>query len=116
MVSGCSGVNCEPGKPCRRQRRTASRIVWHQVTRNCHVGQLDDVPVVTVERSQRIRFRELNGWSIVVLGDRYTWNKIFCQHDPHDLESTKVSAEARVRWAIGRLYKSMKASGARKTG
>ncbi len=38
-------------------------------------------------------------WCVVVLGDRYTWDKTFCQHDPRDLESTKSAAEARVRWA-----------------
>lgn len=85
-----------------------NRIVWHQVTRNCHVGRLEDVPVVTVERGQKNRPDGTRpDWSIVVLGDRYTWDKTYCQHDPRDLDSTKVSAEARVRWAIECLYRSM---------
>jgi hypothetical protein len=81
-------------------------IVWREVTRNCHVGYLDSVPVVTIERSQRLAYR-VHGWRIVVLGDRYTWNKVFCQHDPQDLASTKSSAEARVRWAIDNLYRAL---------
>ena len=29
-----------------------SRIVWSEVTRNCHVGRLDDVPVLEPEASR----------------------------------------------------------------
>jgi hypothetical protein len=83
-------------------------IVWREVTRNCHVGRLDDVPVVTVERNQKNRpDGAKHDWYIIVLGDRYTWDKCFCQHDPRDLESTQSAAEARVRWAIESLYRSL---------
>lgn len=85
-----------------------SEIVWREVTRNCHVGSLDDVNVVTVDRPQKNQpDGERPDWRIVVLGDRYTWNKTFLQYDPRDLDSTKSAAEARVRLAIGWLYRSL---------
>ena len=84
-------------------------IVWREVMRNCHMGTLDDVSVVTVERHQKHRpDGTKHDWAIVVLGDRYTWDKTFCHFDPRDLESTKSAAEARVRWAIECLYRSLK--------
>ena len=93
-----------------------SRIVWHEVTRNCHVGQLEDTPVVTVERHQKHRpDGTKHDWQIVVLGDRYTWNHTFCQHDPRDLDSTKSAAEARTSWAIGCLYRMVKSWKPRKS-
>ena len=86
-----------------------NKIVWREVTRNCHVGFLDDVRVVVVERSQKNRpDGTKHDWRVVVLGDRYTWDKTFCQNDPRDIDSTKSTAEARVRWAIERLYRSLK--------
>lgn len=86
-----------------------SQIVWREITRNCHSGSLDDIHVVTVERHQKHRpDGTKHDWRIVVLGDRWTWNKTFTQHDPRDLESTKSSAEARVKWAIGVLYRALK--------
>lgn len=95
----------------RRAARThKSLIVWHEVTRNCHVGKLEDVPVVVVERLQKHRSDGTkHDWQVVVLGDRYTWNKTFCQHDQRDLDSTKSAAEARIRWAIECLYRALKA-------
>lgn len=93
-----------------------SKIVWREVTRNCHVGRLDDVPVATVERSQKNRpDGTKHDWKVIVLGDRYTWDKTFCQHDPHDLDSTKSTAEARVKWAIECLYRSLKGQRSRNT-
>ena len=86
-----------------------SRIVWHQVTRNCLVGRLDDVVVVTVDRPQKHqRDGTKHDWRIEVLGCRH-WNMTFKQHDPRDLDSTKSAAEARVKWAIECLYKSLRA-------
>jgi hypothetical protein len=87
-----------------------TKIVWREVTRNCHVGRLDDVPVVTVERSQKNRpDGTKHDWQIVVLGDRYSWDKTFRQYDPRDLDSTKSGAEARTKWAIECLYKALRA-------
>ena len=84
-------------------------ILWTEVTRNCHVGQLGDVRVVVVERAQKNRpDGTKHDWHIVVLGDRYTWDKTFCQHDPRDLESTKMAAEARTRLAITSLYGALR--------
>jgi len=91
-------------------RSALSKIVWREVTRNCHVGSLDGVDVVLVDRSQKNRpDGTKHDWHVTVLGDRYTWNKCFCQNDPQDLDSTKSAAEARTKWAIGALYRSMKA-------
>ena len=87
-----------------------SKIVWREVTRNCHVGSLDDVSVVTVERPHKNRHDGTkHDWRVVVLGDRYTWDKTFCHHDPRDLDSTKSAAEARTAWAIRCLYRSLTA-------
>jgi hypothetical protein len=86
-----------------------SPIVWREVTRNCHVGKLDDCPVVTVERSQKNRpDGTKHDWQIVVLGDRYSWTDVFAQHDPSDLDSTKLAAEARTKWAIETLYMAVR--------
>lgn len=113
-----------------------NKILWHEVTRNCHVGKLsldpsnlhrrnnDDfkscrlvvdpecspyLSVVTVERHQKNRpDGSKHDWHITVLGDRYSWNETFCNYDPQDLESTKRAAEARVRWAIECLHKALK--------
>jgi len=86
-----------------------SRIVWHEVTRNYHVGRLDDVAVVTVARHQKNRADgSKHDWRIEVLGSRH-WNMTFKHHNPSDLESTKSAAEARTKWAIESLYRSLKA-------
>jgi hypothetical protein len=88
-----------------RQVRSVSRFTWREVTRNCHVGSLDNVPVVTVERPQKNRNDGTkHDWRIVVLHDHHTWNNTFTQYDPRDLDSTKSAAEARTKWAIGVLY------------
>jgi hypothetical protein len=64
---------------------------------------------VTVERPQKHRANGTkHDWSIVVLGDRYSWNKVFCNHDPRDLDSTKQAAEARVKWAIENFYRAIR--------
>jgi hypothetical protein len=84
------------------------KIVWSEMTRNCHVGRLDDVIVVTVDRSQKNRpDGTKHDWRIAVLGSRH-WNMTFKRHDPRDLDSTKSAAEARTRWAIDCLYRAMK--------
>ena len=86
-----------------------SRIVWSEVTRNCHVGRLDDVPVLEIGRSQKNRpDGTKHDWQAIVLGDRYTWSQVFCNHNPRDLGSTKQAAEARLKWAIECLYKALK--------
>jgi hypothetical protein len=91
-----------------------AQIVWREITRNCYVGSLatylNGVNVVTVERPQKHRpDGTKHDWRIVVLGDRYTWNHCFCQFDPRDLSSTKMAAEARVRWAIDSLHLALHA-------
>lgn len=87
-----------------------SRIVWIEVTRNCHVGSLDDVPVVEVERGQKNRSDGARpDWQIIVLGDRYSWRDTFKQYDPRDIDSTKSAAEARTKWAIECLYRALRA-------
>jgi hypothetical protein len=86
-----------------------SKIVWREVTRNCHVGSLDDIHVVTVVRSQNNRPDGTKyDWRIEVLNDPHSWNRTFCQYDPRDLESTKSAAEMRTKWAIECLYKALK--------
>lgn len=84
------------------------KIVWCEVTRNCHVGKLKGAPVVSVVRRQKHLPDGTKGdWRIEVLGDPYTWDKMFRQYDPRDIDSTKSAAEARVRWAIGLLYQEL---------
>jgi hypothetical protein len=85
-----------------------SKIVWHEVTRNCHSGSLNDVRVLVVERPQKNRSDGTkHDWIIVVLGDPYTWNKVFCQYDPRDLASTKMAAESRFEWAVTTLHDAL---------
>lgn len=84
-------------------------IVWREVTRNCHVGRLDGVPVVIVVRPQKHRRDGTkHDWRVEVLGSAH-WNKTFMQNDPRDLESTKSSGEARAKWAIKCLYAAVQA-------
>jgi hypothetical protein len=81
------------------------KLNWRMITRNCHVGYLDDQRVVTVERPQKNRpDGTKHDWRIEVLGDRYTGIRF----DPQDLESTKSSAEKRLEWAIEQLFRKVK--------
>jgi len=95
--------------PCPKCKPTGTRVVWRESTRDHHVGELDDYPVLEVVRPRKLRHDGTNhNWQVVVLGDRYTWDKIFDQHDPRDLDSTKRAAEMRLVWAIGVLYRAVK--------
>lgn len=86
-----------------------SNIIWREMTRNHHIGCLNNMTIVEVTRPQKHRRDGTkHDWDIVVLGDRYTWSKTFTQHDPRDLDSTKSAAEARVSWAIECLYRALK--------
>lgn len=84
-------------------------IVWRESTRNRHIGSLDGNDVCEVVRPQKHR---RNGtkfpWTIITLHDQYTWSQTFNNHDDRDLESSKSAAEARARWAIAVLYKSLR--------
>jgi hypothetical protein len=81
-------------------------IKWREITRNCHSGSLNDITVVTVERSQKNRRDGTkHDWHIVTLHDHSSWNSVVVLHDPRDLESTKRAAEQRVIAAIGLLYR-----------
>ena len=77
-----------------------SVIIWRECTRNSHGAYVDDTHVATVDRPQKHRRDGTkHDWRVTVLGTR-AWNQTFCLNDPRDLESTKSSAEARVKWAI----------------
>lgn len=87
-------------------------IVWREITRNCHRGELDGAPVLIVERPQKNRpDGSKHDWRIIVLGDRYTWGHVFNHHDPRDLESTKSAAEKKLGWAVERLFDALKKPG-----
>ena len=87
------------------------KIVWRMSTRNHHVGELDGTAVVSVVRPQKHRANGTpHSWQIEVLGSR-AWDRTFCQYDADCLDSTKAAAEARVKWAIGCLYKALRAMG-----
>lgn len=86
------------------------RIVWREVTRNSHVGSLDDIPVVCVRRPQKHRRDGTKyDWGIEVLNCPFTWSQCFNQHDPRDLDSTKMAAVAKVCFAIDTLYEMLHA-------
>ena len=80
------------------------KIVWEEITRNCHVGCVDGIHIVSVERLQKHRRDGTkHDWKIVTLGDYCTWNHLFEYYDARDLESTKMAAEARVRLAVSTI-------------
>jgi len=83
-----------------------NKFEWRQSTRNCHAAYLGDTHVVSVERPQKNRSDGTkHDWRIIVLGSPFgEFDKTFTQNDPRDLESTKLAAEARAKWAIGVLY------------
>ena len=80
------------------------RIVWEEITRNCHVGRVDGIRIVSVERLQKHRRDGTkHDWKIVTLGDYSTWNHLFEGYDARNLESTKLAAGARVRLAVATI-------------
>jgi hypothetical protein len=84
------------------------KIVWRQSTRNHYVGDLGNESVVSVVRPQKHRSDGTpHDWQIEVLGSRQ-YDKTFCHFDPRDLESTKQAAEARLKFAIERLYRALR--------
>jgi len=80
------------------------KIVWEESTRNRHVGHVDGISIVSVERPQKHRRDGTkHDWEIVTLGNYWAWNHLFEGYDARDLESTKMAAEARVRHAVSTI-------------
>jgi hypothetical protein len=79
-----------------------SKFVWRAVSATMHVATLGDIHVARVYRHTKGRV-----WRIEVLGT-HEFDQTFKHYDPRDLESTKSGAEARTKWAIECLYKTLK--------
>jgi hypothetical protein len=77
------------------------KFVWRTVSSDLHVATLNDIHVARVSRPG-----PRSVWRIDVLGTR-DFDRTFKHYDPTDLESTKSGAEARTKWAIECLYKSL---------
>jgi hypothetical protein len=92
-----------------RVPQKGASILWVKFTRNSFGAYVSDVQVAIVDRPQKHRSDGTkHDWRVTVLGT-YMWNKTFRHHDPRDLESTMLAAEARVKWAVRCLSLALKA-------